>query len=67
MKDDMPAKKVWEPKAKTQQRRARDRPTRTWNESLEEILERIELDIMRTRKVAKDKKNWKEIATCEHR
>ena len=59
MKDDMRVKKVWE--TKTQQRRARDRPTRMWNESLEEILKRRGLDVVKVRKIAKDKKMWKEI------
>ena len=59
MKNDMDVKKVWE--AKTQQRRARSRAAKTQNESLEEILKRRGLDVMKTRKIAKDKKKWKEI------
>ena len=58
MRDDMLVKKVW--KAKTQQRRARGRPARTLNESLEEILKRRGLNVTKARKIGKDKK-WKEI------
>ena len=59
MKDDMPVKKIWE--AKIQQRKARGRTARTWNESLEEILKRRGLDATTARKIAKNKKKWKEI------
>ena len=54
----MPVKKVWE--TKTQQRRARVEPARTWNESVEEVLKGRELDVTELRKIAKDKKKWKE-------
>ena len=59
MKHDMPAKKVWE--VKTQQRKARDRPPRRWNKSLEDILKRRGLDVTKAMKIAKNKKKWKEI------
>ena len=41
----MPVKKVWE--AKTQQRKTRNGPATTWNESLEEILKGRGLDVMK--------------------
>ena len=54
----MSVKKVWQ--AKTQTKRPRGRSARTWSESLEEILKRRGLGVMKVRKFAKDKK-WKEI------
>ena len=45
-------------------KKARGRQARTWSENLEEISRRRELVVRKARKIAQDKKKWKEIV-CE--
>lgn len=52
--NDLPVRKVWD--SRIEHLSLSVRPTRTWNEKVEEILKQRGIDIMRVRTLPKDKK-----------
>lgn len=58
MNNDIPVKGVWE--AKMQGKRPRGRPTKTWNDTIEKIVQDRGLTLTEAKSLARDKNKWKQ-------
>ncbi|XP_030753324.1 uncharacterized protein LOC115880278 [Sitophilus oryzae] len=58
MNNDIPVKGVWE--AKMQGKRPRGRPTKTWKDTIEKIVQDRGLTLTEAKSLARDKNKWKQ-------
>lgn len=63
MKEEKPVRKIWE--AKTEGKRHRGRPQKTWDNVIEDILKNKNLTLNQTRILAQNRKEWTKL-TREH-
>ena len=64
MDRETPVKSVWE--SRVQHKRPRGRPTVTWNENIEKILQQKGVGWAEARMLAKDKKKWRNVVYEGH-
>lgn len=59
MPEDRQTKLIW--RARTTKKKRRGRPQKTWEDYIQEILERNNINIIEARKIAKNRKEWREL------